>query len=283
MLMTKIDITTRNFFTLIRCGAFNTTEQVEPMSASKWQHLFMLAVAQDVAPQVFAGIDRCKDQFFMHLTEQQWKQWRDLLTTIHTDDSNDTNAKDDKLLRPDQLTNPVLNRKLQHILDDEHSDNDTREMLLRITGIVRSLLNNGISLRQMVDLGKMTRDSQRHVDYQQLNNWIRLLHLQSIAQLIGELMMSILNFDKAELGFMSDDKQVKNVSKVRDELLRLTSQQAQDFYFSQAQGDIFVHGNGSSAMIGHVKRSAQYFCYYPSETITNFFASFAHSLSHIEE
>ena len=36
-------------------------------------------------------------------------------------------------------------------------------------------------------------------------------------------------------------------------------------------------------MFSHVRRSARYFHYYPSESLTNFFASFVHSLSHIEE
>jgi hypothetical protein len=36
-------------------------------------------------------------------------------------------------------------------------------------------------------------------------------------------------------------------------------------------------------MLWSVRRSAKYFRYYPTETVTNFFTSFAHSLSHIEE
>ena len=48
-------------------------------------------------------------------------------------------------------------------------------------------------------------------------------------------------------------------------------------------GSIFVHNSNTSAMFSHVRRSARYFRYYPSESVTNFFASFVHSLSHIEE
>ena len=36
-------------------------------------------------------------------------------------------------------------------------------------------------------------------------------------------------------------------------------------------------------MLWHVRRSAKFFKYCPAETVTNFFTSFAHSLSHIEE
>ena len=57
---------------------------------------------------------------------------------------------------------------------------------------------------------------------------------------------------------------------------------AEEWYFSQGK-DIFVHTSNSQAMLWHVRRSAQYLKYYPSEAMTNFFTAFAHSLSHIEE
>jgi len=33
----------------------------------------------------------------------------------------------------------------------------------------------------------------------------------------------------------------------------------------------------------HVKQSARYMRYYPTEAVTNFMRNFAHSMSHIEE
>ena len=66
------------------------------------------------------------------------------------------------------------------------------------------------------------------------------------------------------------------------EMFRQKNSHAEEWYFSQGK-NIFVHTSNSSAMLWHVRRSAKYFRYYPSETMTNFFTSFAHSLSHIEE
>ena len=57
----------------------------------------------------------------------------------------------------------------------------------------------------------------------------------------------------------------------------------QDFYFSQSPESIFVHASGGNALISHIRRSARYMRFIPSEALTNFFASFAHSLTHIEE
>jgi hypothetical protein len=58
---------------------------------------------------------------------------------------------------------------------------------------------------------------------------------------------------------------------------------SRDWYFQQGEDNFFVHNTNSTAMFWYVKRSARYFKYYPSETLTNFLSSFAHSLSHIEE
>jgi hypothetical protein len=59
-------------------------------------------------------------------------------------------------------------------------------------------------------------------------------------------------------------------------------QQSTDWYFQQGK-DIFVHSTNSSAMMWHMQHSAKYAKFYPAESITNFFTSFVHSLSHIEE
>jgi hypothetical protein len=65
--------------------------------------------------------------------------------------------------------------------------------------------------------------------------------------------------------------------------LEFTNTRSHDWYFSQDANSIFVHNSNTSAMFSHVRRSARYFRYFPSESVTNFFASFVHSLSHIEE
>ena len=73
------------------------------------------------------------------------------------------------------------------------------------------------------------------------------------------------------------------IERIAQELIEFTNTHSQNWYFSQQDGGIFVHNSNSSATFSHVRRSARYFRYYPSESVTNFFASFLHSLSHIEE
>lgn len=66
----------RNFFRLLRAGAFQTKELVEPMSAWKWGQVLLWARKLGVAPLLHDGVQACSGQFFMHLTDEQRQQWQ---------------------------------------------------------------------------------------------------------------------------------------------------------------------------------------------------------------
>ena len=276
-----MNIIQRNYFRLIRIGAFEQKEQVEPMSVYKWGQLYQLAVMHDVAGFVYEGLQRSKDQFFLHLTDKQWKQWEKTIQEIRKKARN-AEEEPDEFLRADHLTNPLLNKKLQTILDDEQSDTRTRQVLLTIIRVSRHILNEGVPLRQLVELGICLRSEGHHADFTALGKWLKTLQLQQVAKLEASLLIELMGFEKEEIVF-AGGKRDKNVEQVAQELIEFTNTRARDFYFSQDAGNIFVHTSNGSAMLGHIHRSARYFRYFPSETLTNFFASFAHSLSHIEE
>ena len=124
-----MNIIQRNFFRLIRSGAFNTTEHIEPMSVYKWERLMQLTIMHQVVPYVYEGLQRCKNQFFLKQTDYQWREWLKLKQDAERMINDD---EGDEFLRADHLTNPLLNRQLQNILDDEHSDTISRKLLLLI-------------------------------------------------------------------------------------------------------------------------------------------------------
>ena len=192
------------------------------------------------------------------------------------------NEEEDDFLRPDHLTNPILNSKLQDILDDEHSDITTRHLLLLLISIVRHILNEGMPIRQLLELGLYLRQEGSKVDYQILGKWISSLNLSQMCQLEGQCLILLYGFQTEELPFIQDKKD-KRIEAIAQELLEFTNTRSQDWYFSQEADSIFVHNSNTSAMFSHVRRSARYFRYFPSESLTNFFASFVHSLSHLEE
>lgn len=275
-----MDIIQRNFFRLLRDGAFGTTEKLEPMSAFKWECLYQLAAMHDVIPYAYKGLQNNRNQFFLHLTDKLWKEWEQAANK--TKKLQDMNDEEDEFLRPDHLTNPLLNNKLQNILDDEHSDTTTRHLLLLFISIVRHILNEGMPIRQLLELGLFIRQQGGKVDYQTLDKWISSLNLSQMCQLEGQCLILLYGFEAEELPFIQD-KTDKRIEDIAQELLEFTNTRSQDWYFSQEADSIFVHNSNTSAMFSHVKRSARYFRYFPSESLTNFFASFVHSLSHIEE
>ena len=274
-----MDIIQRNLFRLLRSGAFGTQEQIEPMSAFKWERLYQIAMLHDVIPYAYKGISNCHSQFFMHLTEKQeitWKRANDEITSRPADNEEDT------FLRADTLTNPMLNSQLQNILDDEHSDMTTRQLLLQLIRVMRHILNEGMPIRQLLELGIMLHQHNKQINFEQLRQWIKKLRLTQMCQLEGECLILFFGFHAEDLPFITP-RQSKRTSQIAQELLEFTNTRSHDWYFSQDDDSIFVHNSNSSAMFSHVRRSSRYFRYYPTESLTNFFASFVHSLSHIEE
>lgn len=276
-----MDIIQRNIFKLIRCGAFNTKEQIEPMSAFKWAKLFQLAIIHDVACDVYEGLQQCKDQFFLRMTEAQWELWEKTINDIRQAPPSE-DQEENEFLKADHLTNPILNHKLQNILDDESSDTRTRQLLLTIIRTARHILNEGLPIKELILLGKELRHESNRIDFNTLEKWLRSLKFQQAAHLEGALLVELLGFEKEEIPFisMTDDSDIKQVAQ---ELIEFTHSRPKNYYFTQGDDNIFIHTNNGSAILGHVRRSARYFRYFPSETLTNFFATFAHSLSHIEE
>ena len=276
-----MDIIQRNLFRLLRNGALGAQEQLEPMSTFKWERLYQLALIHNVLHEAYKGILNSKDQFFMHLTAKQEQTWLKAVgdTSLQLSASKED---EDELLRADHLTNPVLNRQLQTILDDEKSDIATRKLLLLIIRVVRHILNEGLPIRQLLELGIYMKQEGDQVNFVVLKEWIRKLRLTQMGHLEGEFLILLFGFKPEEVPFLTNKKD-KRATQIARELMDFTNTRSHDWYFSQDEGSIFVHNSNTSAMFSHVRRSARYFQYYPSESVTNFFASFAHSLSHIEE
>jgi hypothetical protein len=273
-----MNIIYRNFYKLIRIGLYDQQETVEPMSAFKWGKLLQLAIVHDMVRPVYQGMQKSKNQFFLNLTDKQWKIWDKTVQELKAPADTD----DDAFLSPDHLTNPVLNLKLQNILDDEHSDMATRQLLLTIIRIARHILNEGMPVKELSELGLCLMQKDRKIDYPILRKWLKSIGFVQMAQLEGSLLIHLFRFEADEIPFL-EGKQYNKVEKVALELTEFTNTHIEDFTFSQDDESIFVHTSNSSAVLGHIRRSARYFRYLPSETVTNFFATFARSLRQIEE
>ena len=74
-----LNIIERNFFRLLRAGSFGSQEQIEPMSAWKWHRLFEHARRLKLASLLYDGINACRNQFFMHLTDELLQEWEQVV------------------------------------------------------------------------------------------------------------------------------------------------------------------------------------------------------------
>ena len=369
-----MDIISRNFFFLLRAGAFGDEVKIEPMSAWKWRRVYQYSLMHSVSALLFDGIERCRQQFFLQLPTDLYDTWqastKDMeresasqKTTLvrlyeilngqqlrpillkgqhlaslydkpeHRQSHNiefffpyDTQArKADKWAHDNgtglddsesyvlsyqwngaliehhhrmyRLTNRLLNHSLQSIIETDIRESkakfinigntrievpsNTLAMLTIILHIAQQMLNNGIAIKLLVDLGIMLRKIGDKVDYVTLQKWIDKLGLKRIAQVSGALLIETLGFSEDEIPFMSAKKET-DLQRVLDELFLLQNNRQGDWFFQQGK-DIFIHASNSSAMMWHVRQSAHYFKYYPTESITNLVTSFTRSLSRIEE
>lgn len=369
-----MDIIVRNLLCLLRVGVFGQEEEVEPMSAWKWHRMYELAVMHHVAALVMDGIEKCRNQFFMRIPDEQWQQWnRTLYDTEQACKQQNmclttlTEQLADNQLRPivlkgqamavwydhplhrmagdidlffpfetqakkadrwayakgsdmddsfkgvlgyrwmetkvehhrhvERLTNLLLNRQLSRIVERELREQPpyrvvvnsrsvetlppTLTVLHCLLRISHYLLNDGLALKQLVDLGVFMRNNGQNVDFVKLQDWIEALSLGRVARVAGLLLQDLLLFTPDELPFMDVEARV-DIAHLKDELFTHKPLDGDDWYFTQGSG-IFVHSSNNSALMWRLGHSVHHYKFYPKESVTNFMASLAHSLSHIEE
>ena len=271
--MTLDYIIHENFLKLLRCGAFHEKSPLVPMSPWKWNKLYQLAVIHNVTTYIYNGICQCDDDFFLQIPHEQMETWR------YVSMKSDTH-KALAEYQSEKLTNPLINRKLQQIIHNE-PNTPTRQLLIYIIGVARHILTEGISLRQITELGSYIRNYKEGVDNELLKKWLKELKMGRISQLEGELLVKLFGFSPEEIHFTTIIPQ-KIKKNLENEVFRLTGNHADDWYFTQGQS-VFVTSRNTEALVWHVRHSIRYMPYYPGEAVTNFFVNFALSLSHIEE
>lgn len=267
----------RDFFRLLRTGLFGTREPIEPLSPWKWRRLYQFSLLHGVTDIIWQGINTCQDDFFVTLIAPEFKdKWAKTIIQVVEDAEEDTTDT--------SLTNPLLDHKLQEIIDQESAKEETptRLILLNIVNNARTILNEGVSLPLLIELARMIRKPGNGIDYEKLQTWIAQLHMQPMADLTGTLLILSLDFSQEEMPFMKKNLE-KTARQLMAEMFILDSATTDEWYFTQKEDQIFVRTHNSRAMLWHVGHSARYSHLYPSEAVTNFFKSFAKSLTHIEE
>ena len=268
-----MDVIQRNFFRLLRAGALNEYEVLEPMSDFKWKRLFQLIDAQEVMPIAIKGIKHHqfeKDMAFPFHLFQESKR-------------DSTPPSKQSVLSP-IMSNPLLKKRLQGIHHDERhaidTSTETLQLLDMITSNTHHMINKGVSLKGILGIGSYLRTKGDKVDFVKLDRWLSHLHLLRMAQLEGCILIEAFKFDPSEIPF------VKNIERKTSALVLRTlsytvADTVQEWHFRQGKSG-FVRNN-TSIMWHNLQHCIRFMKYAPIETVSNFFYTFAHSLSEIEE
>lgn len=264
-----MDIITRNFFRLLRSGALNEFEALEPMSAFKWNRLDQMVRAQHVEAAAQKGVRNHQYDEMMNIPDKLMPQQPAPAPSI--------NAKP-------QLSNSFLNHRLTEIEHKERHAIDTNvaaiDLLHIIVDTVSSMLNQGIMLNGLIQLGSYLRNKGDQVDFVKLDNWLNKLHLRRMAQLQGCMLMEIFHFEADEIPFVQHFEPAAKHLVLRS-VTHTASDTAEEWHFRQSTAG-FVRNN-SALLRRNLRRSLRYMAYAPLETISNFISNFAKSLHEIEE
>lgn len=185
------DVLTQNLLALLRAGAFDSREQLEPMTLWKWRKVYAMAESQGVAGTTGLGLKRLGEQFAtISMTAELRSKW-ETATDLSTIDDNEVH-----------LNNPLRQRTLRKILN-EADDEVTAAMLKNMVRTLRHMVDDGAFLRPLTLLALNLRRGD-WVNYELLKQWVRQLHLQRSCLQIAELLVGLLHLDEELIGFVEE-------------------------------------------------------------------------------
>lgn len=278
-----MDIIQRNFFKLIRSGAFNDKSTIEAMSSFKWRRLYEIVMFQNVLDYFVRGVNNNANDKNLNLPAKLIDEIQAKLDL--QDEKQSSRQEDDKIIGDDAgLSNKWLNKRYHKIIYNEMHSIDTSTETLRMLQLIvfntNAMLNRGINLDAIIRLGQFLRNKGDKVDFLKLEKWLSALHLQRMAQLQGSILIAVFGFEKDEIDFVKKEEPVayKLTIKIISNLVKDT---AGEWHFRQNSAG-FVQNNGKM-LRRNLRRSYKYISYAPIETTSNFINGFIKGLSEIEE
>lgn len=270
-----MDIIQRNFFKLIRSGAFDDKSIIEVMSPFKWRRLYEIVLFQNVLDYFVRGVNNYANDKNLNLPAELIEEIQKKL-----DQQEERKTTDNGI----NLSNGLLNKKYHKIIHNElHSIDtsvETLDILKLIVSNTNAMLNHGINLDNIIRLGQYLRKKGDKVDFLKLEGWMSSLHLQRMAQLQGSILIAVFGFEKDEIDFVKKEEPIayKLTIKIISNLVKDT---AGEWHFRQNSAG-FVQNNGKM-LRRNLRRSYKYINYAPLETTSNFINGFIRGLSEIEE
>lgn len=273
-----MDIVKRNLFRLLRSGALNEYEPLEPMTRYKWRRLFALSEAMRLDDLAEAGA--------RHSRFAPDGIPADVLDAFCSRPQTDAQTQGTGTSAAEaRLYNWWLQRRLTAIRENEPHAIDasmaTVELLDLLVAATRAMLGHGLCLRETLLVGRYLRTRGQLVDFVKLDKWLHKLHIWRMASLTGCILISAFGFDADEIPFVHADG--RKASAVATDLMQSgsLSSSAAEWHFRQNRSGL-VMGN-TRASFKSLRRSMRFFGYAHLETVATLAHDFVTSLSEIEE
>lgn len=271
------NIIIRNLFRLVGAGAFgNMSEAIEPMSEFKWGKLHRIVEMQQLTWHFNEGaklylskagtcippnlLSECSAS-----TRYSLHNFRTLMSEIHLD-------------------MPLLDKRLHNLIDSEIHSIDTSAEALTLLAIIvdtiNDMLNSGMVVRGVVNMGMYLRTTGDKIDFEKLDRWLGRLMLRRMAQLQGSILVAVFGFTPDEIPFLRHQEPAARKLCIKS-LDLIQRDAASEWHFRQDSTGL-IHNN-STVLRRNLRRSIRYVNYAPIETIGNFISKFVRSLSEIEE
>ena len=272
-----MDIIKRNFFRILRCGALNDKQPIEPMSQYKWAKLIKLAMNNGVGAIVAKSFNRYLADDDNTIPVQ--------IAYTFIDSQKNCAISSVIEVQEAQLSNFLLNKKLTGIrLSEANGQGKPSETIITLNIIIfnmNQILSIGVDLNLMLCLGKYLRMMADKIDGTKLKYWLKSLRIQRMAQIEADILVSFLGFEESEVPFFThSSKGSKKILMHSIDTMGYSARQ-DDITFGQNKAG-FLHNDTHA--VGHkICRAINYMRYSPIEASSNLIKKFAISLSKIEE
>lgn len=270
-----MDIVKRNFLNLLRRGALDEDVPLEAMSDFKWNALLRLGRAQGVGDIVGKAMASESAADIIPLTIRNAAASAEYAKPAMEEATTDDEA---------EMSNFLFNKRLDKIRDQElhamDTSVDTLQLLNLIVRNAEDILTIGIYLRHLLIMGRFLRTNGANIDFVKLETWLQKLQLQRMALLEGSLLVALFSFETDEIAFIdqTDSRAYKHGER---SLRRGKLDFDHEKYF--VTGREGVVRNNPRMVVHTFARCLRFFSYAPVEALSNLIASFASSLSEIEE
>lgn len=264
-----MDIITRNLICEIRKTAFDERDAVtEPMSPFKWRKLCHIGCLQGIG---YIVKDNCKE------------------AGVKCDDAHDNSDKYEFTkfktgVMALRLNTPFTSKALMTVIEDEMHAIDTNVETLTLLWIMIDTLNDmlqrGLTVRGVVNMGRYLRQYGDHIDFNKLDKWLGKIYLRRTAQLQGSILVTLFGFEKDELPFVRRIEPTAKKLAIKSLTDSLNDPVGEWHFKISSTG--FVKNNGS-AFKRNLQRSLRLMPYTPIEATGNIITNFVRSLAEIEE